>query len=404
MDTPILHIDMDAFFANVEKRDNPLLKDVPVVVGSHPHKSPRGVVSTCCYIARKFGVRSAMPTTEALRLCPTAVFIEPNSKRYSEVSSEIMKIFLNYTPLVEPISIDEAFLDVGGCEKLFGTPLEIARLIQSEVFNKLGLTCSIGVAPNKFLAKLASDLKKPNGITVINSQDVDKVLDPLPVSKIWGVGIKQQSKLNSLGIKTIADIKKLEILQLESLFGSLGTSLYNLSRGIDERKIETTTEIKSISNETTFSHDISDDNIIKANLIKLADKVSRRLRMKNLVGRTIMLKIRYDDFRTTTSQVTLPEPTSLPSMIISNVWDMYTKREHKNKKVRLIGVGVSKFEDKSINTQLSLFADTDKEQREKRESNLHSSIDKILSKFGDKAIIRGSEKQVNRRDKNGSLV
>lgn len=401
METPILHVDMDAFFANVEKRDNPELMDLPVIVGIHPKKSSRGVVSTCCYIARRYGIKSAMSTVEAIRLCPEAVFVEPSSLRYSEVSKKVMKCFFNYTPQVEPVSIDEAFLDVSGCEKLFGGPMEIAKSLKKQIYEKTSLTCSVGIAPNKFLAKLASDLNKPNGITLITKDNMEEILDPLPVNKIWGVGKKQKEKLFSMGIKTISDLKKLEQWHLQTLFGVLGVNLYNLSRGIDHRKVETAQETKSISNEITFNEDIIEERIIKSYLLTLSDKVSRRLRNHGFIGKTVHVKIKYSDFKTVTSQISLSDPTSLPSEIFRSVWDLYLKREAKGKKIRLIGVGVSNLYPDNYTQQLSLFTDSEKKEKE---NNLLNSLDSILEKYGEKAIYRGSEKIITRRDDDGSLV
>lgn len=401
METPILHVDMDAFFASIEKSDNAKLMDLPVIVGTHPKKSTRGVVSTCCYIARKYGVKSAMSTVQALILCPEAVFIEPNLLKYAEVSKKVMECFFSFTPQVEPVSIDEAFLDISGCENLFGSPMEIAKSLRKEIYKKTSLTCSVGIAPNKFLAKLASDLNKPNGITLITKDNIEQILDPLPVHKIWGVGKKQKEKLFSIGIKTIADLKRLEKAHLETLFGVLGANLYNLSRGIDYRKVETAQETKSISNEITFSEDIIEESIIKSYLLKLSDKVSRRLRKHCLIGKTIHLKIKYNDFETVTSQASVSDPTSLPSEIFRSVWNLYLKRQLKAKKIRLIGVGVSNLYPDNYTQQLSLFTDSKKKERENK---LLNSLDSILEKYGEKAICRGSEKIITRRDDDGSLV
>ncbi|QNO15682.1 DNA polymerase IV [Alkalicella caledoniensis] len=389
MEKWILHVDMDAFFAAVEKRDNPTLKDKPVIVGGHPHKYPRGVVSTCCYEARKYGVRSAMSTYEALKRCPGGVFVLPQQDKYTEVSREIIKVFSQYTPLVEPISIDEAFLDVSGCEKLFGSPSNIAEGIQRKIFEVTSLTCSIGIAQNKFLAKLASDLNKPNGITFINPNEIEKTLDPLPVSKIWGIGPKQQKKLYDIGVKTIGNLKRLSVEQLTPLFGINAPKLWNLSRGIDDRVVETETVIKSISNEQTFMEDIEDIDILKHYLVFLTDKVSRRMRNQNIKGKTITLKLKFSDFTTSTSQTTLDVPVNLPSEIF-NIALPLLKGGTKKRRVRLLGVGVSNLSLDGSGEQMSLFEDTSSKEKEKK---LQGSIDNILEKFGDKALYRASSKK-----------
>ena len=380
---------MDAFFAQVEKRDNPHLMDKPVIIGGHPENYSRGVVSTCCYIARKYGVKSAMSTTEAYRRCPEGIFITPNGKKYSNVSREIMAIFHQYTPLVEPVSIDEAFLDVSGCEKLFGPPLEIAKDIQKKVYDITNLTCSIGVAPNKFLAKLASDLKKPNGITVINSDEISEVLDPLAVNKIWGIGPKQKHKLSSLGINTIKDLKKLSLEQLKSLFGINGSQLYNLSRGVDYRKVQKADEVKSVSNEQTFMEDISDPNLIRKILLELSDKVSRRLRNQKIKGKTVSIKVRDHNFNTYSSQITVTNPVCLPSDIYKIAMDLFNKPEYEGRKIRLLGVGVSNLSSETCQYQIDLFEDEDLKEKE---ATLQKSIDNILDKYGDKVIYRASLK------------
>lgn len=387
----ILHVDMDAFFAAVEKRDNPKLQHKPVIIGGHPNKYPRGVVSTCCYEARKYGVRSAMSSHEAFRRCPNGIFVLPNHDEYLKVSREIMDIFYGFSPLVEPLSIDEAFIDVTGCEKLFGTPLTIAKSIQARVLKLTGLTCSIGIAPNKFLAKLASDLKKPNGITLIKEDEVSKILDPLSVGKIWGIGPKQQEKLGTMGIKTIGNLKKLTEDQLTNLLGISGTKLWSLARGIDLRQVSIHSKVKSISNEQTFMEDIDDKETIRRYIINLSDKVSRRMRIQGLKGKTVTLKLRFSDFKTITSQITLDNPGNLPSEICKTALTAYNdNKETKNKKIRLIGVGVSNLCDEDNVEQISFFEDRSAKDKEQ---NLQGSIDNILKKYGDEALYRASFKK-----------
>src|SRR5690554_2393649 len=261
----IMHVDMDAFYAAVEQMDKPELKGKPVIVGG-VSLSNRGVVSTASYEARKYGVHSAMPIVEAKRLCPDAVFLPGRHERYSEVSRQIFEIFYQYTPLVEQISIDEAFLDLTGCSRLFGDSIQIGRRIKEDIYNKFGLTASIGLARNKFLAKLASDMEKPDGFFVIEDKDIDRILEPLDVNKIWGVGKKTAEILRSRGIDTIGRLKTLPLEELENLLGKNGIRLYYLSRGIDNRRVEVDNPVKSISHEEIFAENISDKNAILSSL------------------------------------------------------------------------------------------------------------------------------------------
>lgn len=379
MSLNIMHVDMDAFFAAVEQNDRPELKGKPVIVGGSLDK--RGVVSTASYEARIYGVHSAMPIAEARRLCPDGIFLPGRYERYSEISEKIFNIFLKYTPLVERVSIDEAFLDLTGCHRLFGSSIEIGKKIKEDIYNELGLTASVGLATNKFLAKLASDMDKPDGFFIIEEDRVDKILEPLPVKKIWGVGKKAEEALKKRGIFTIGDLKKLSLNDLELLFGKPGVQLYYLSRGIDNRRVEVETEVKSVSHEETFSEDISDHNQILASLMGMSAKVSRRLRKQGFEGNTIFIKIRYSDFSTYTRRITINVPTDSTDKIYSTGCQLLMRENLLRKPVRLLGIGVSSL-SRTSTRQLSLFSDNEKEEK------LKKTIDILKDKYGENSIRR----------------
>ena len=305
----IIHGDMDAFYASVEERDRPELVGKPVIVGGSPEK--RGVVSAANYVARKYGVHSAMPAVTARRLCPQGIYLPPRIDYYAEISRQIRDIFERFTPLVEPLSLDEAFLDVTGSENLFGPAVEIGRQIKQAIRKELRLVASVGVAPNKFLAKIASDLKKPDALVVVEPDKVQEFLDPLPVERLWGVG-KQSSKVfERLGIRTIGQLRQCPLDMLQARFGSSGEHLWNLAHGRDDRPVVPEREAKSISNETTFEHDIADMDVLRAWLVDLIEQVGCRLRRHGLRGRTVHLKVRFADFSLITRSQTLPEPTDI---------------------------------------------------------------------------------------------
>lgn len=376
----IMHVDMDAFYAAVEQMDKPELKGKPVIVGG-VSLSNRGVVSTASYEARKYGVHSAMPIVEAKRLCPDAVFLPGRHERYSEVSRQIFEIFYQYTPLVEQISIDEAFLDLTGCSRLFGDSIQIGRRIKEDIYNKFGLTASIGLARNKFLAKLASDMEKPDGFFVIEDKDIDRILEPLDVNKIWGVGKKTAEILRSRGIDTIGRLKTLPLEELENLLGKNGIRLYYLSRGIDNRKVEVDNPVKSISHEETFAENISDKNAILSSLLRMSSKVSRRLRKAGLNGNTIDVKIRYGDFTTYTRSISIAVGTNNTDVIYQKAIYLLEKNKLLNQPVRLLGVGVSNLSPEGPE-QLSLF------ENNQKTDDLTKTIDFIRDKFGETSLIR----------------
>jgi len=385
----ILHIDMDAFFAAVEVHDRPELKGKPVVIGSPPDK--RGVVSTCSYEARKFGIHSAMPSRTAFKLCPHAVFLPPDMKRYHEVSEQIMEIFRRFTPLVEPLSCDEAFLDVTGARYLFGDGPEIARKIKTAVLEETGLTCSVGVAPNMFLAKIASDLNKPDGLTVVPTSEklIAAFLAPLPVRRMWGAGKKTQAILEAHRIRTIGDLQTVDPVKLAAWVGeSSAASFRRLAFGLDDRVLETESEEKSISNENTFDEDLTDPKEIESALLDLADKVGTRLRRSGFYAATAQIKLRWSDFSTITRQRRLDPPCCDDITLREAALELFRK-EILHSAVRLIGFGVSGLRLTADTPQLDLFQSPEKQTSTKRET-LSRAVDRIRVKFGRKSIQRGS--------------
>ena len=315
-----VHVDMDAFFASVEERDNPDFRGKPVVVGADPRGGKgRGVVSACSYEARKFGIHSAMPVSIAYKKCPRAVFLPVNMEKYSRVSEKIFSVFERFTPDVEAISIDEAFLDITGSWHLFGSPRGTCLKIKAAVKKETGLTASVGMAPNMMTAKIASDLDKPDGLVIVSSRGVLRFLHPLPVERLWGVGKKTLEVLKRMGIRTIGDLAHQDVKRLELGFGKNGKHVWDLANGIDPRGVETSEVIKSVSKEHTFEQDIRDWALVKDTLMMLSEQVSRRLRGYGLKGKTITLKIRFSDFKTYTRSVTLQSPANFIDVIYENV-------------------------------------------------------------------------------------
>jgi DNA polymerase-4 len=376
----IIHVDMDAFFAAVEQRDNPSLKGKPVIVGGRPDS--RGVVATSSYEARRFGIHSAMPINEAWRRCPHGVFLPVNMAKYQEVSKQIHTIFLDYTPLVEPLSLDEAFLDVTDSTKLFGSAEKIACALKKRIRQQLNLTASVGVAGNKFLAKLASDLEKPDGFVIIDPNKVQQFLDPLSVTRIWGVGRKTAEQLFEINIHTIKDLRSLDEKTLNGLFGVLGRRLYELARGIDNRPVESISQAKSIGREITFEEDIANRESLETVLLKLALDVARRLRRKQLKARTITLKIRYPDFRTFSRSRTLAEAIDLDDIIYRQSLTLLSEIPLKSP-VRLLGITLSNFISQEV-VQPSLFEESQNREKEV----LTRVIDEVNEKFGKDIVTR----------------
>lgn len=380
----IIHIDMDAFFAAIEVRDRPELADQPVVVGGSP--DGRGVVSTANYVARTYGVHSAMPAAQAKRLCPKAIFLKPRMDHYAEVAKHLRALFHTYTALVEPLSLDEAFLDVTPSHHLFGGPVAIAQRIQRQIVEELGLTASAGVAPNKFLAKLASDLEKPHGLVVVDPDHIQSFLDPLEISRLWGIGKQTLPKFHAIGIRTIHDLRQRPLATLQTVFGNSADHYWQLAHGIDDRKVIPERETKSISNETTFATNIEDLETLIAWMHELSDLVARRMRNAGLMGRTIAIKIRYANFETITRSVTLSQPTN-GTRTLNEVACQLLRDNAKQlqRGIRLLGMGVSQL---SLNAprQLSLFQEED----DGKERRLDAATDSIQHKFGRGALKRGS--------------
>ncbi|NLT95962.1 MAG: DNA polymerase IV, partial [Clostridia bacterium] len=382
MERKIIHVDMDAFFAAVEQRDNPELRGKPVIIGGRPQS--RGVVSTASYEARKYGVHSAMPITEAYRLCPHGIFLPPNHKKYSQVSDQIMAIFSDFTPLVEALSLDEAFLDVTGCERLWGDSRQIGLKIKERIRSELNLTASVGLGPNKFLAKLASDMEKPDGFTVITKENIIEKVWPLSVKKLWGIGAKSAEKLWQLNIKTIGQVAKSDPQVLIKALGSWGLEIYNLANGIDPRPVIPEREAQSIGHETTFSQDIADEDFLIAVLLDLAQDVGWRLRRAGLKGRTVTLKMRYPDFKTITRSHTLAQHINQDDLIYQEAVKLFKANFPKNKSLRLIGITLSNLvNEEQANLQFSLFT-----EKEDKSQELYKALDKVNSKFGRKTGTR----------------
>lgn len=378
----ILHVDMDAFYAAVEERDRPELAGKPLIVGGTPQG--RGVVAAANYAVRQFGVHSAMPAATALRLCPHAVVLPPRLDYYARVSSRIRGIFERYTPLVEPISLDEAFLDVSGSGKLFGPAVEIARRIRQEIRETENLVASVGVAPNKFLAKIASDLEKPDGFVIVEPDRVQEFLDPLPVARLWGVGKVTGRVFERLGVDTIGDLRKWPVERLQQHFGGSGEHLWKLARGIDERPVVPDRAAKSLSHETTFATDISDPEVLRAWLLELTEQVARRLRRHGLRGGVVQLKVRFWNFQTVTRSHTLPEPTdSTQTLWQAAAGLLATRLPPPLPPVRLLGMGVGGI-DRSQLAQKKLFNDG------REEHALDAAADSIRERFGNQALQRGS--------------
>lgn len=376
----IIHVDMDAFFAAVEQRDNPELRGKPVIIGG---KSMRGVVSTCSYEARKFGVRSAMPIAQAIRLCSHGIFMGGNHEKYQQVSKRIMDILQRFTPLVEPVSIDEAFLDVTGSVNLFGSPENIGWEIKKIINKEVCLTASVGIAPNKYLAKLASDWKKPDGFMVIKQEEAFSVISPLPISKIWGIGDKTAEKLRALGVATIKDIANCSDDWLLLHLGKNGPILRRLALGLDDRPVKPHEEAKSIGHEITFSKDINDREYLTRKLLALVEAVGSRLRKSHKKGKTVSIKLKRDNFSTISRSFTLSEGVDDDGIIYKTILKLFEEAFDAKQLYRLLGVSVSNFLDDNENQQLSLFS----EENTKKDS-LNNAIDDLRSKFGKEIITR----------------
>jgi DNA polymerase-4 len=380
----ILHVDMDAFYASVELRDDNRLVGKPVVVGGSP--KGRGVIAAASYEARKFGVHSAMPSSQAIRKCPTLVFVKLRMEHYAAISKQIREIFFRFTSLVEPLSLDEAFLDVTGSEKLFGDGPTIGREIKKVIASELGLVASVGVAPNKYLAKVASDLDKPDGFVVVQSSEIESFLDPLPISRVWGIGPQTAKKFKSFGVETIGQIRKLPSDTLDRAFGLNSEHYWRLARGLDTREVVPDRIAKTVSHETTFSVDIDDDETLEAWLHELTDQVGRRLRRHSIFGKTIQIKVRFAGFHTITRAKTIGTPSQTTEQLWQIAKALLQKvRAEDRRSVRLLGMGVSNLTGNEKKQQ-SLF-----DQNEAvKENRLDKAADSIRDRFGSSAMKRGS--------------
>jgi nucleotidyltransferase/DNA polymerase involved in DNA repair len=379
---------MDAFFAAVEARENPAIAGRPVVVGADPRGGRgRGVVAACNYEARKFGIHSAMPISEAYRRCPHAVFLRPRLRLYGEISQRIMEVFERYTDLVEPLSIDEAFLDVTASASLFGDGAAIARRIKAEIFESERLTVSIGVAPNKFLAKLASDLQKPDGLVIVEPGSEEAFLRPLPVERLWGVGPKTAQRLHALGLRSIGDVAAAPPDFLERHLGpSHAAHLHELAHGRDERPVEPDGERKQIGRETTFAADVDDREIVHRTLLALCEEVAVSLRRRGLAARTVTLKLRFAPFETHTRQHTSDAPLHTTEAIYPITLRLLAESDRPERAIRLVGVAASGFQALSAGGQLGLF---DKPGEDESAGRVARLLDRIAERFGRNALRRG---------------
>ena len=373
----IAHVDCDAFYATIEKRDDPSLRDKPVIVGG----GKRGVVAACCYVARTYGIRSAMPMFEAKRRCPEAVVVKPNMAKYVEAGRAVRKRMLALTPLVEPLSIDEAFLNLTGTERLHGmSAAKALARFASEVERDLGITVSIGLSANKFLAKIASDMDKPRGFAVLGQNEAGAFLAPKPVGFIYGVGAVSAAKLANDGFRLIADLQRADQHDLMRRYGEEGARLWHLARGLDTRSVDPERETKSVSAETTFNEDISAFRPLEQQLWELTEKVSSRLKAQALAGSTVTLKLKSADFKIRTRARSLNGPTQLAARIFAAGRDLLA-HEIGATKYRLIGIGVSHLEDATGDDMADLI--------DRRAAEAEHAVDRLRSKFGKDAVVKG---------------
>lgn len=376
--TRILHVDMDAFYAAVEVLDDPSLRGLPLIIGA---PEGRSVVSSASYEARRYGVRAAMPVSQALRLCPAARIVPPHFPRYQEVSRQVMAIFESFTPLVEPLSVDEAFLDVQGVRRLWGSPARIAQLVRERVLDEVGITCSVGVAATKHVAKMASTIAKPDGMLVVAGPQTQAFLDPRPVRAMWGVGPKAAEALEGRGIRTIRDIRQSSREMLDRAVGpALSARLAQLSRGEDAREVETERVEKSIGHEETFDTDIADRTFLRAELLRLADRVAARLRRAGWETSTVSIKVRFDDFRTVTRSQTLAEPTAVGQRIGEAAQGLFEQIDRRDP-VRLVGVRAEKLRPAG-GGGIGLWDDDEDWRR------VEGAVDDAVARFGTATITR----------------
>ncbi|MEM7280177.1 MAG: DNA polymerase IV [Pseudomonadota bacterium] len=371
----IIHVDMDAFYASIEQRDNPELRGKPVIVGGTRN---RGVVAAASYEVREFGVRSAMPTKEALRRCPQAICVRPRMDHYKSVSTQVFSVFRNITPLVEGLSLDEAFLDISDSMKLFGTSEAIARRIKNEIKKETGLNSSVGVAPNKLVAKIASDLDKPDGLCILTPDNLQSALDPLPVRALWGIGKTTGGALKRQGIKTMGELRQAPDAVLRSVFGRFSETMRLRASGVDDREVSPHRDDKSISNEETYDYDLSDRKQLVKRLMALTEQTCNRMRQKQLQATVVTVKLRNGDFVTNTRQQSFKPPSNETGLLFQMAKSLLIRwlDEHPNERIRLLGMGVAGLCQAD---QLSLFGEPDTVDR---------TVDGVNSKFGERSISR----------------
>ncbi|HYK91751.1 MAG TPA: DNA polymerase IV [Acidobacteriota bacterium] len=382
----ILHVDMDAFYAAVEQRDRPELRGKALIVGSDPKGGKgRGIVATCSYEARKFGVHSAQPISQAWRLCPHGIYIQPDMAKYERASGQVMGILLGFSDLLEQISIDEAFLDVTGSRRLFGTGVEIARKVKSRIHEELQLTASVGVASNKFVAKVASDLQKPDGLVVVEPGREREFLAPLPISRLWGVGKKTEALLRGIGLERIGQLAALTRSELMARLGRGGEHLWLLAQGFDDRTVSPAEGYKSIGHEITFERDTADAAQLHDTLLELTERVCQRLRAHRARARTITIKFREADFSTYTRRTSLDTPVDTAEKAFPVASRLMSTLVRKDILVRLIGVYASNLETEAAGSQLRLF-----DRAPQRDRKLASALDDIVRRYGDGSITRAA--------------
>ncbi len=387
----ICHTDMDAFYASIEIRDDPSLQGKPVVVGGSAEG--RGVVAAASYEARRYGIHSAMPMGRALRLCPQLVRIPGDMRKYQDVSAQVMEVLHRFSPLVEPLSLDEAFFDLTGTARIFGTPEETGSRIKREIREATRLTASVGIAPQKFVAKIASDLKKPDGLVVVGQGEVESFLAPLPIGRLWGVGPKTLAQLQAIGIETIGDLTGVPRERLVRRFGAWGERLCDLARGRDERGVVPDWEAKSYSHEETFGRDQNDPDMLAAMMLDQASRVARRLRRDGVAGQVVQIKLRYGDFSTLTRQRKLPQATCLAETIYAEARRLFeTTWDHRP--LRLIGVGMSAIAHQGAD--LTLFGQDEPDTRRRR---LADTIDRIQDRFGRGTVVRAPSLRLGARER-----
>ncbi len=396
----IIHVDMDAFYASVEIREQPELATFPVVVGG---REGRGVVAAANYHARKFGVHSAMPIAEAIRRCKNLVCLPVRMPLYVEASQKINRVFYRYTPEIEPLSLDEAFLDVTASEHLFKSAENIGQLIKRDILKETKLVCSVGIANNKYVAKIASDINKPDGFVYVSQNKQQQFLDPLPVSRLWGAGKVTQAKFSQYGIQTIGDVRSQSAVFMQSVFGNVGQHFLNLANGQDSRRVSSERKTKSISHETTFEKDVDDMSVLRSYLIDLCEQVAARLRVKQFHAKTINIKLRYPDFKTITRSVSLDHPDNSTDVLLERAVGLFTKTMQQNKSaIRLIGVGVSglvrmeqQIEDtkdlllSSQKKQIDMFETQNDTAVLNKQKNIDKIADEVNQRFGKKTVQRG---------------